>query len=129
MLMRFMWGLAIGHTYTWKDQPGESPYYAGLDNLVRCLYAQPAMAEPPPQASTSTPSSRGILAPVFSWTNSRLERDSLNTNEEEYSDDGEGWEDEVEGNPEDLEDEWDLRNDEEVITYDDMYQDWYLYDG
>lgn len=34
MYMRYQWGLAIGHVYTWKDVPQGSSYYASLDAVI-----------------------------------------------------------------------------------------------
>ncbi|KAH6906910.1 hypothetical protein BKA70DRAFT_1223776 [Coprinopsis sp. MPI-PUGE-AT-0042] len=143
MLMRFLWGLAIGHTYTWKDQQEESSYYAKLDSLIVSSSAPvppPARKEGPVQMSASFVSSAcvGTLAPVSSWTDSPPEGHPLDRNEDGYCNnqigDDEDWEEEEDdddegSDQEEVEDEWDLRNDEEVIMYDAMYKDWHLYDG
>jgi hypothetical protein len=135
MVMRHLWGLAIGHTYTWKDQGEGSSFYAKLDNLVQCSIesqGQPAGAKlQAPRPTNPVSLSGGVLTPMFSWTASAQASHS-DPNEDGYCNDqiidDEDWEDDAEGgNPAELEDDWDFRNDEEVITYDDMYRDWYLY--
>jgi hypothetical protein len=137
MFMRFLWGVAIGHTYTWKDQQEGSSYYARLEGLVKSSFdsaAQPT-ATSPAQASTSSSSARvGVLAPVFSWTDTGVREghplvpDGYAHSTNPVHDDG--WEDDYDdlgGGHEEDQDEWDFRDDAEVITYDDMYKDWYLY--
>ncbi|KAH6917716.1 hypothetical protein BKA70DRAFT_1215905 [Coprinopsis sp. MPI-PUGE-AT-0042] len=95
--------------------------------------SQPSSAEVPAQVSTNpASSSRGVLAPVFSWA-AGVQDNQLDSNEDGYGGDqavdGKEWEDVPDnGAQEDLEDQWDLQDNDEVLAYDDMYQDWYLYD-
>lgn len=135
MFMRFLWGLAIGHTYTWKDQQEDPSYFAKLENLLQSSFNGSTQPEIP-SAKVSpafAPSARtGVLAPVFSWTDTGvqegnpldLDEDGCGTDLVEDND----WEDlDYDGDgQEDIQDEWDLRDDDEVLAYDEMYEDWYL---
>jgi hypothetical protein len=146
MFMRFLWGFAIGHTYAWKDQENGSAYYAVLEELLSSSFSDtpelvsgahpgtsstrdtsrtsaPAACGEVPQAGTEIDIS-GAQDPVSEQSRDRNEP---GTNDDEDDDWNEGlhdgWGSDGE---EEYQDEWDLRDDDEVLVYDEMYNDWYL---
>ncbi|KAH6916219.1 hypothetical protein BKA70DRAFT_1419134 [Coprinopsis sp. MPI-PUGE-AT-0042] len=50
--MRFLWGFAVGHTYTWQDQKEESLYFAKLEDIVSSVF--PRQIPPNPLAEVTS---------------------------------------------------------------------------
>jgi hypothetical protein len=147
MFMRYLWGLAIGHTYTWKIQDQESPFYAELEDLVAS--ASPEL--PSHQHLESGESSGRMISKSANRSDSEgnggyadVDADGdmeegegegegddeggEGDDEDGDEDDEDGEEDDEDGEEDDEDDdeEWHHHNDEEVIAYDDMYEDWHL---
>jgi hypothetical protein len=116
---------------THTQEPASIPSGSSAGGLLAPAFSWTAGHADRHDTGTQEPASirSGGLAPAFSWTASPPENDDEYLEEQNEHD--EDWEDDAEGDleEEELEDDWDLRDDDEVIMYDEMYTDWYLYEG
>lgn len=95
--MRYQWGLAPGHTYTWKNTPPEG-FFAKLEDI----------------AVIETPLPVVVTDHQIQEATSTFIHETGYASDNEYSDqDGES--------EEDSDSEWEHLDDEEVMRYDEMY--------